>query len=91
MTLVQFFLLSLVIWNLIVFTIYGLDKQKAKRGAWRISEKTLLLISLCLGGLGALVGGYFFHHKTRKWYFQVTWYLGLILDIIIIYFIWQTV
>ena len=33
---------ALLIWNFLIFVIYGIDKSKAKRGAWRISEKYLL-------------------------------------------------
>ena len=33
---------ALLIWNLLIFVIYGIDKSKAKRGAWRIPEKYLL-------------------------------------------------
>lgn len=73
-------LLALGVWNLLVFLTYGLDKQKAKRHAWRIPEKVLLWECILLGGLGAYLGGKIFHHKVRKWYFQVVWYLGLILD-----------
>ena len=34
----------------------------------------LLLESWLLGGFGALLGGYLFHHKVRKWYFRATWW-----------------
>lgn len=68
----------LVIWNLMVFTLYGLDKRKAINNQWRISEKTLLWTAFLFGGIGALIGGKYFHHKTQKWYFQVVWYLGII-------------
>ncbi|AGM98434.1 DUF1294 domain-containing protein [Streptococcus iniae] len=68
----------LLIWNLMVFALYGLDKRKAVTNQWRISEKTLLWSSFLFGGLGALLGGKYFHHKTQKWYFQVVWYLGVV-------------
>ena len=40
---------AILIWNLLVFMIYGIDKSKAKRGAWRIPEKYLLLFAFFLG------------------------------------------
>ncbi len=89
MTLQGILIFILLIWNLLVLTIYGLDKKRARSGSWRISEKTLLLESLLLGGLGAFLGGYVFHHKTRKWYFQTCWYLGMFVDALALYFIWQ--
>ncbi len=51
--------------NLIAFALYGIDKRRAKQGAWRISEYTLLLVALLGGSLGALLGMRYFRHKTR--------------------------
>lgn len=51
--------------NLLTFTIYGIDKWKAIHGYWRISEKTLLLLALAGGSVGALFAMYFFRHKTK--------------------------
>ena len=55
----------LILMNLIAFALYGIDKRRAKQGAWRISEYTLLLVALLGGSLGALVGMRYFRHKTR--------------------------
>ena len=41
------------------------DKLKAKRGAWRIPEATLLGVAAIGGSIGALAGMYTFRHKTR--------------------------
>lgn len=45
--------LVLLIWNVIIFLIYGIDKFKARRRAWRIQEKILLILALTCGGFGA--------------------------------------
>lgn len=50
-------LLALLLWNILVFATYAIDKRRAIRGAWRISEKTLMIESLLLGGFGAFLGG----------------------------------
>ena len=63
--------------NLVTFTVYGVDKAKARRGAWRVPEKTLFLLPLLGGSLGALLGMRVFHHKTKHWYF--VWGIPLIL------------
>ena len=55
--------------NLVTFALYGIDKAKARRGAWRISEKMLFLLPLLGGSIGALLGMRVFHHKTKHWYF----------------------
>lgn len=55
----------LILMNLIAFALYGIDRRRAKQGAWRISEYTLLLVALLGGSLGALLGMRYFRHKTR--------------------------
>ena len=57
--------------NLVTFTVYGVDKAKARRGAWRVPEKTLFLLPLLGGSVGGILGMAAFHHKTRHWYFRI--------------------
>ena len=78
-----------MIWNLIVFWVYGLDKGKAGKGSRRISEKTLLLMTYVGGGLGAWAGGTYFRHKTQKKDFQLAWAVGVLIDALLIYWIWK--
>lgn len=52
--------------NLLVFLIYFLDKQAARKGGWRISERTLLTLALIGGSLGAVAAQQLLRHKTRK-------------------------
>ncbi len=80
---------ALLIWNLLVFMIYGIDKSKAKRGAWRIPEKYLLSFAFLCGGFGAWLAGVTFHHKTRKWYFKTVWFLGIVTTLVTLYLIWR--
>ncbi|ORO39196.1 hypothetical protein B7728_06260 [Streptococcus oralis subsp. tigurinus] len=81
--------LALLIWNVMIFLIYGIDKAKARRGAWRIPEKILLTLALVCGGFGAWLAGIIFHHKTRKWYFKTVWFLGMVITLVALYFIWR--
>ena len=60
----------LVVMNVLAFALMGIDKAKAKAGAWRIPEKTLLGIAIMGGGLGVLLGMETFRHKTKHWYFK---------------------
>ena len=80
---------ALLIWNLLIFMIYGIDKSKAKRGAWRIPEKYLLSFAFLCGGFGAWLAGVTFHHKTRKWYFKTVWFLGIVTTLVTLYLIWR--
>lgn len=51
--------------NLLLFTLMGIDKLKAKRGLWRIPEKTLFLTAALGGSIGGILGMRLFRHKTR--------------------------
>ena len=61
----------LVVMNVLAFALMGIDKAKAKAGAWRIPEKTLFLVTALFGGLGGTLGMTFFRHKTKHWYFKL--------------------
>ena len=64
-------LIYLVVLNIIGFTIMGIDKSRAKRGAWRIPEKTLFLIAILGGSIGSLLGMKQFRHKTKHKTFTI--------------------
>ena len=67
--------------NLAAFVMMGVDKRRAKRGTWRISEKALFLPALLGGALGGTLGMRVFHHKTRHWYFRLGFPLLLVLQL----------
>ena len=50
--------------NAVAFIMYGIDKYKAKKAKWRISEATLLLLAILGGSIGAWMGMKVWHHKT---------------------------
>ena len=62
-------LVWLAVINLLTFIVYGADKHRARKGKWRVPEKTLFLLPLLGGSIGALLGMRVFHHKTKHWYF----------------------
>ena len=66
---------ALYIWillmSLITFITFGIDKKKAVHHKGRISEKTLLILSLIGGACGGLLGMNVFHHKTLKKKFRL--------------------
>lgn len=79
----------LVVWNLIVVTVYGWDKHQARRGGRRICERTLLLLAAGMGASGALLGMVLFRHKTRHASFTIGVPLLLILNGIVFNFAWH--
>ena len=60
----------ILIINLSGFAAMGMDKSKAKKGAWRIPEATLFLFAFLGGGIGTTLGMNIFRHKTKHWYFK---------------------
>ena len=50
--------------NIASIFLYGIDKYKARKGQWRISEATLLMMAVIGGSIGAWAGMRFWHHKT---------------------------
>ena len=69
--------MSILVWylaaiNFTTWVVYGLDKGRAKSGKWRIPERTLLLLALAGGSLGALAGMIMFRHKRRKPKFYIS-------------------
>ena len=50
--------------NVLTFFLFGIDKYKAKHSRWRISEATLLRLSVLGGSIGAWLGMKVWHHKT---------------------------
>lgn len=75
-------IIYLIIINVIGFWAMLIDKWKAKRGAWRISEKTLFLLTLLGGGFGTISGMYLCRHKTKKLYFTIGFPVILITEIV---------
>lgn len=85
------YVLGLVIYffiiNLFAIFLMKYDKVKAINNQYRVSEKTLFLIALILGGVGIYIGMYLFRHKTKHVKFTVGIPLIIILNILTIYYL----
>ena len=69
--------------NVLVFALYGADKRRARRGDWRIRERTLLLGTWLLGGVGAWLGMRVFRHKTQHTAFRVSSVAASVLSLVL--------
>ena len=74
----------MIIINIISLILYGIDKHKAKKNKYRISEFTLIIISYLGGAIGAILGMNLFHHKTKKPKFKILIPISLMIWIYII-------
>ena len=83
-------LIYFVLINLIAFVLFGIDKRRAYLNQWRISEKTLILLALLGGSLGAMLGMNVFRHKTQKplfrWGIPAIVVLQLFIVALLVYF-----
>ena len=75
--------------NVVAFAAFGIDKYKAKRGLWRISEATLLLLAVVGGSIGALMGMRIWRHKTQHAKFRYGLPLIILAQIALIYYLHQ--
>lgn len=62
--------MKMLLYYLVIINLYGLllmfnDKNKSKKGQWRISEKRLFIVAAVLGSLGIFLGMQLFRHKTK--------------------------
>ena len=83
----KFIIIYFIVINLIGVAVMALDKYKAKKGYWRISENMLFLITLLGGGIGTVFGMYKFRHKTKKLKFTIGLPTILIVEILIILYL----
>lgn len=74
-----------VIVSIVLLILMGIDKVRARRNEWRITEATLIITALLGGGIGGLLGMKLFHHKTRKWYFYVMFTVGIVVHAILLW------
>lgn len=74
----------IIFMNFLGFLLMGIDKRRACKNAWRISEKALLLTAILGGGIGSFFGMYFFRHKTRHLAFVLLLPLAAVADAIIL-------
>ena len=81
-------IIYVIIINIIAFLAMFIDKKKAQKARWRISEKALFILVFLGGGIGGIAGMYTFRHKTKKPAFVIGFPTILILEIVaVIYMI----
>jgi uncharacterized membrane protein YsdA (DUF1294 family) len=74
--------------SFITYLVFATDKSFAVSGAWRTTERTLLIFTLLGGTLGAIAAMKTFRHKTRKVSFLSKFILIIILQVLIIVGVW---
>ena len=76
--------------NIATFLLYGIDKYKAKKNRWRISEATLLTVAAIGGSIGAWAGMRVWHHKTMHKKFKYGIPIIIITQIVVFVYLHTT-
>ncbi len=71
--------------SIFTFFIYSKDKDYAQDGSWRISEKTLHLLSILGGWSGALIAQDKLQHKSSKFSFKIVFFLTILLNLFLLF------
>ena len=82
--MMKIILVYLLAVNIATFFLYGIDKYKAKKNQWRISEATLLTMAAIGGSIGAWTGMRIWHHKTMHKKFKYGIPLIIILQVALV-------
>ena len=77
MRVIAFYLAAV---NIIGLALFGMDKRRAVRHAWRIKESTLFITAIIGGSVGCIIGMQVFRHKTKHMKFIVGMPMILILQ-----------
>ena len=84
------YLAGYVTMSVATYVAYGMDKAAAQRGAFRTEESALHLLSLLGGWPGALIAQQRFHHKTRKKSFRIIFWATVVLNLVMLVFVFLT-
>ncbi|MBY7728814.1 DUF1294 domain-containing protein [Vibrio splendidus] len=81
---------AVLVWYLVVgvvtFFVYAKDKRAAINSNWRVPEKTLHILSVAGGWLGALIAQDKLRHKTQKQPFRSIYWLTVAMNVAV--FVW---
>lgn len=80
-------LIYLAVVNILTIIVFGVDKMNAKSNRQRVRIVTLLGLTFIGGSVGALIGMYGFHHKTKKAYFTVGVPLILLMQVVVLFYV----
>lgn len=78
------FITYLLFINLVAFFAMLIDKRRAIRNQWRISEKALISMAIAGGSIGMLCGMKTFRHKTKHKKFTLGVPLILVIQILLL-------
>jgi len=84
---IKWILIYFLVMNLMGFLLMWIDKKKAEKSRWRISEKTLIVTTILGGSIGTNIGMKVFRHKTKKPRFYIGFPVILISQIVLLIYL----
>ena len=81
------FIVFFIIFNVITFIVFGIDKLLARSVRQRISEKTLICMAIAGGSVGAVFAQKLLSHKTQK--LRYLFWIILVIQFILFEVIWN--
>ncbi|MEN9373154.1 MAG: hypothetical protein RIR79_706 [Pseudomonadota bacterium] len=73
----------ILVMSMVTFIVYAVDKNAARRNAYRVSEKTLHVLALLGGWPGALLAQQMLRHKSVKPQFRLLFWLTVCGNIVL--------
>lgn len=80
-------IIYVIIMSIISFCQMGMDKKRAMKQRWRITERTLFLTAGIGGSFGCFLGMYVFHHKTKHMRFVLGIPALMLIHIFLLYLV----
>lgn len=73
--------------NVESFILMWVDKRSSRKASYRIPEGSFTTLALVGGGVGIIIGGLLFKHKTSKPSFMFKVGLAMVVNIIVVLFV----
>jgi len=87
MKAIHYLWIAFAMMNVVSFSLYGIDKHRARKNRWRIRESVLLGVTWLMGGAGAWLGMRVFRHKTKHTAFIVCVPAAAVLQVVLMAFV----
>ena len=85
----RYLFIGVAVMSVILFVTMGIDKGRAKRHKWRVSERALFVLAILGGAAGGCLGMLVFRHKTKHRAFQIGFPLLLAIQILALWLVWK--
>ena len=89
--IVLLLLIYMLVVSLVAFCRFRIDKRRAEKGEWRISEKELFIYGAIGGAVGGSVAMWTYRHKTSKNSFCVPYIFLFVFNLAILITLMATI